>query len=41
MAVEVPETADGGKRYIVSPDAGLTEKDKDGAPPVNRPEAAE
>ncbi len=41
MAVEIPEDADGSKRYIVSPDAGLTDKDKGGAPPVNRPEAAE
>ena len=42
MAVEIPEDADGSKRYIVSPDAGLGKKD--GTEPANkpdRPEAAE
>jgi len=37
MAVEIPAEADGAKRYIVSPDAGLSDKDKD----KDRPEAAE
>ncbi|WP_170848352.1 efflux RND transporter permease subunit [Devosia sp. YR412] len=42
MAVEIPADADGSKRYIVSPDAGLDKKDS--ANPANkpdRPEAAE
>jgi multidrug efflux pump len=41
MAVEIPPDADGSKRYIVSPDAGLVEKEKNGVTVVSRPEAAE
>jgi multidrug efflux pump len=41
MAVEIPEDADGAKRYIVSSDAGLVEKEKNGVTVVSRPEAAE
>uniref|UniRef100_UPI002FC9AFB7 hypothetical protein n=1 Tax=Devosia sp. TaxID=1871048 RepID=UPI002FC9AFB7 len=41
MAVEIPADADGSKRYIVSPDAGLVEKEKNGVTVVSRPEAAE
>jgi len=41
MAVEIPADADGSKRYIVSPDAGLVETEKNGVTVVNRPEAAE
>ncbi|SHE37181.1 efflux RND transporter permease subunit [Devosia limi] len=41
MAVEIPDDADGSKRYIVSPDAGLVEKEKNGVTVVSRPEAAE
>jgi len=41
MAVEIPDDADGAKRYIVSPDAGLVEKEKNGVTVVSRPEAAE
>jgi len=38
MAVEIPADADGTKRYIVSSDAGLGEKNNNG---TSRPEAAE
>ncbi|WP_193336440.1 efflux RND transporter permease subunit [Devosia beringensis] len=41
MAVEIPADADGAKRYIVSPDAGLVEKEEKGVTVVSRPEAAE
>jgi len=41
MAVEIPDDVDGSKRYIVSPDAGLVEKEKNGVTVVSRPEAAE
>nr|WP_314261200.1 efflux RND transporter permease subunit [uncultured Devosia sp.] len=41
MAVEIPADADGSKRYIVSPDAGLDNKGKDAANRPDRPEAAE
>lgn len=44
MAVEIPADVDGGKRYIVSSDAGLVEKERNGVTVVsrpNRPEAAE
>jgi multidrug efflux pump len=41
MAVEIPADADGVKRYIVSPDAGLVEKQENGVTVVSRPEAAE
>tara|TARA_R110002020_G_scaffold41276_16_gene121707 strand:- start:1945 stop:5289 length:3345 start_codon:yes stop_codon:yes gene_type:complete len=41
MAVEIPADADGSKRYIVSPDAGLVEKQDKGVTVVSRPEAAE
>ncbi len=41
MAVEIPADADGAKRYIVSPDAGLVEKESNGVTVVSRPEAAE
>lgn len=41
MAVEIPADADGTKRYIVSPDAGLVEKEANGVTVVSRPEAAE
>jgi multidrug efflux pump len=41
MAVEIPADADGAKRYIVSPDAGLVEKQEKGVTVVSRPEAAE
>ena len=41
MAVEIPEDADSTKRYIVSKDAGLVEKEKNGVTVVSRPEAAE
>jgi len=40
MAVEIPEGADGAKRYIVSPDAGLSGRDANGNP-VNRPDRPE
>jgi multidrug efflux pump len=40
LAVEVPE-ADGSKRYVVSQDAGLVEKEKNGVTVVSRSEAAE
>jgi multidrug efflux pump len=41
MAVEVPEEADGAKRYIVSKDVGLTEKEANGVTVVSRRDAAE
>jgi multidrug efflux pump len=41
MAVEIPADADGAKRYIVSKEEGLVEKDKNGVTIVSRPEAAE
>jgi multidrug efflux pump len=41
MAVEIPPDADGAKRYIVSSDAGLVEKEQNGVTVVSRPEAAE
>ncbi|HTM78266.1 MAG TPA: efflux RND transporter permease subunit, partial [Devosia sp.] len=41
MAVEIPADADGAKRYIVSADAGLVEKQSNGVTVVSRPEAAE
>ncbi|MDP2782752.1 efflux RND transporter permease subunit [Devosia sp.] len=41
MAVEIPTGADGAKRYIVSPDAGLVEEQQNGVTVVSRPEAAE
>tara|TARA_R110002124_G_scaffold9586_19_gene49336 strand:- start:31 stop:3375 length:3345 start_codon:yes stop_codon:yes gene_type:complete len=41
MAVEIPADADGTKRYIVSQDAGLVEKEEKGVTVVSRPEAAE
>ena len=40
LAVEVPE-ADGSKRYVVSQEAGLVEKEKNGVTVVSRSEAAE
>ncbi|MDB5612444.1 MAG: efflux transporter permease subunit [Devosia sp.] len=40
MAVEIPADADGSKRYIVSSDAGLVDKEKNTSKP-DRPEAAE
>ncbi|MHA6729923.1 efflux RND transporter permease subunit [Devosia sp. A369] len=41
MAVEIPADADGSKRYIVSPDAGLVEKEKNGVTVVSRPDRPE
>src|SRR5690606_4771153 len=41
MAVEVPEDADSAKRYIVSKDAGLKEKEANGVTVVSRRDAAE
>jgi len=41
MAVEVPEDADSSKRYIVSKDAGLKEKEANGVTVVSRRDAAE
>ncbi|NMA96512.1 MAG: efflux RND transporter permease subunit [Phyllobacteriaceae bacterium] len=41
MALEVPETADGARRYIVSKDAGLVEKEANGVTVVSRRDAAE
>jgi multidrug efflux pump len=41
MAVEVPEDADGAKRYIVSKDAGLVEQKANGVTTVSRRDAAE
>ncbi|HEV7344701.1 MAG TPA: efflux RND transporter permease subunit [Devosia sp.] len=41
MTVEIPGDADSTKRYIVSKDAGLVEKEQNGVTVVSRPEAAE
>ncbi len=41
MAVEIPADADGSKRYIVSSDAGLVEKEKNGVTVVSRPDRPE
>jgi len=41
MAVEIPEDADGAKRYIVSKEAGLDEKEANGVTIVSRRDAAE
>src|SRR5690606_32754611 len=41
MALEVPEGEDSAKRYIVSKDAGLTEKEANGVTVVSRRDAAE
>ena len=41
MAVEIPEDADSSKRYIVSKDAGLKEKEANGVTVVSRRDAAE
>jgi multidrug efflux pump len=41
MAVEVPEDADGARRYIVSKEAGLVEKEANGVTVVSRRDAAE
>ncbi|MCS6757913.1 MAG: efflux RND transporter permease subunit [Candidatus Devosia euplotis] len=41
MAVEIPADADGAKRYIVSSNAGLVEKEQSGVTVVSRPEATE
>jgi multidrug efflux pump len=41
MAIEIPEDADGAKRYIVSKDAGLVERDANGVTIVSRRDAAE
>ena len=41
MAVEIPEDADSSKRYIVSKDAGLKEKQANGVTVVSRRDAAE
>jgi multidrug efflux pump len=41
MAVEIPEEADSSKRYIVSKQAGLTEKEANGVTVVSRRDAAE
>ena len=41
MAIEVPEDADSAKRYIVSKEAGLTEKEANGVTVVSRRDAAE
>lgn len=41
MTVEIPEDADGAKRYIVSKDAGLVEKEKNGVTVVSRPDRPE
>jgi multidrug efflux pump len=41
MAVEVPEDADSAKRFIVSKDAGLKEKEANGVTVVSRRDAAE
>ncbi|MCP8884184.1 efflux RND transporter permease subunit [Devosia sp. XJ19-1] len=41
MALEVPEDADSAKRYIVSKDAGLKEKEANGVTVVSRQDAAE
>lgn len=41
MAVEIPADVDGAKRYIVSKNEGLVEKEQNGVTVVSRPEAAE
>ena len=41
MAVEIPADADGSKRYIVSSDAGLVEREKNGVTVVSRPDRPE
>ncbi|SMQ61530.1 multidrug efflux pump [Devosia lucknowensis] len=41
MAVEVPDDADSSKRYIVSKDVGLQEKEANGVTVVSRRDAAE
>jgi multidrug efflux pump len=41
MAVEVPDDADNSRRYIVSKEAGLTEKEANGVTVVSRRDAAE
>ena len=41
MAVEIPADADGAKRYMVSPNAGLNGTDAPGNSRPDRPEAAE
>jgi len=41
MAVEIPADADGSRRYIVSPDAGLVEKEQNGVTVVSRPDRPE
>lgn len=41
MAVEIPADADGARRYIVSHDAGLVEKEKNGVTVVSRPDRPE
>lgn len=41
MAVEIPADADGSKRYIVSPDAGLVKKEQNGVTVVSRPDRPE
>jgi len=41
MAVEIPADADGSKRYIVSPNAGLVEQDENGVTVVSRPDRPE
>jgi multidrug efflux pump len=41
MAVEVPDDADSSRRYIVSKDAGLKEKEANGVTVVSRRDAAE
>lgn len=41
MAVEVPDEADSAKRYIVSKEAGLKEKEANGVTVVSRKDAAE
>jgi len=41
MAVEIPEDADGAKRFIVSKEAGLVEHESNGVTVVSRRDAAE
>ena len=41
MAVEMPDDADSSKRYVVSKDVGLTEKEANGVTVVGRRDAAE
>tara|TARA_R110000868_G_scaffold49348_5_gene159375 strand:- start:4436 stop:7801 length:3366 start_codon:yes stop_codon:yes gene_type:complete len=41
MAVEIPGDADGSKRYIVSPDAGLVKTEEKGVTVVSRPDRPE